>query len=141
VLREGYAALELLGEKGYFSTLATLMAESVAAQGRIAEARELARAAAAAATADDVVSQVGWRATEARALAAEGAAAEAERVAREATALAEATDFSLLRAQAWTALADVLGERGADARRTAAGVLEAKGCAPAAVAVWTRSGA
>lgn len=141
VLREGYAALELLGEKGYFSTLATLMAESVAAQGRIAEARELARAAAAAATADDVVSQVGWRATEARALAAEGASAEAERVAREATALAEATDFSLLRAQAWTALADVLGERGAEARRTAVGLLEAKRCAPAAVAVWTRSGA
>ena len=141
VLHEGYAALELLGEKGYFSTLATLMAESVAAQGRIGEARELARAAASAASADDIASQVGWRATEARALAAEGATAEAERVAREATALAETTDFFLLRAEAWTALADVLGERGAEARRTAAGVLEAKGCAPAVIAVWTRSGA
>jgi len=142
-LREGYEELEQLGEKGYFSTLATLLAEAVAGQGRIDEAREIAGAAADASSTDDVVSQVGWRTTEARGLAAAGEHDDAEQVAREAAALADATDFLLLRAQAWTAVADVCGTRGESAsadtaRATAVSLLERKGCASRAVAAWTR---
>lgn len=143
VLRGGYAELEQLGETGYFSTLAALLAEALEAQGRLDEARELARAAASAAAAWDAASQVGWRAAEARALARAGASADAEQVAREAVRIADATDLSLLRGEAWSALADVAAAAGdaaggEQARANAIEVLERKGLAPPAVAAWAR---
>jgi hypothetical protein len=130
VLRSGQAALERLGEKGYFSTLTALLACAVEAQGRAEEARDLARASAEAAAPDDVASQVHARAAEARALARLGATAEAEAVAREAVAIADATDFSLLRADAWAALGAV------DA---ALGILREKGLGAAAIRAWIRA--
>src|SRR5581483_985652 len=142
-LRGGYAELERLGEKGYFSTLAGLLGEAVEAQGRHDEARELARAAAAAAADDDAATQVGWRVTEARCLARAGDADAARAVAQEAVEIADATDFVLLRAEAWAAVADVAAAAGdataADtARATALAVLEKKGLAPAPAAAWAR---
>ena len=144
VLRGGYAELERLGETGYFSTLATLLAEALEAQGRLDEARGFAAAAAAAAAEGDAASQVGWRVTEARALAQAGAGAEAERVAAEAVRIADATDFLLLRGEAWAAAADVAAVRGdasaaASARANAVAVLERKGLAPPAIAAWART--
>lgn len=129
VLREGYEQLERLGEKGYFSTLAALLAEAVEAQGRLDEARELARASAAAAAPDDVASHVSWRVAEARALARAGAVDEAQAIAREAVEIADATDFSLLRADAWAALG---------AYDTAAEILEQKGLSPSSRDAWCR---
>ena len=130
-LRDGAEELERLGEKGYYSTAAALLAQALAALGERDEALVHARAGAAAAAPDDVVTQVGWRAAEARLVGG----AEGERLAREAVAIAEGTDFLLLRAEAWAALADVLGDE--EARATARAQLERKGCAPAAVANWT----
>jgi DNA-binding SARP family transcriptional activator len=129
VLRAGYAELERLGEKGYFSTIAALLAEAVEAQGRPEEARELARASASAAAPDDVASHVSWRVADARALTRLGSLDEAQARAREAVAIADATDFSLLRADAWAAA----GEFG-----RAAGILEQKGLAASAIPAWTR---
>lgn len=143
VLRKGYADLERLGEKGYFSTLAALLAGAVEAQGRPDEARELAQAAAAAAAPDDVASHVTWRVAEARALARLGATAEAQLLVQAAIDVADATDFSLLRGDAWAALADVAVARGdeetaATAHATAVEVLEQKGFSPSAIHAWAR---
>jgi DNA-binding SARP family transcriptional activator len=145
VLRRGYAELDRIGEKGYFSTVAALLAAAVEAQGRSAEARELARGAAAASAEGDAVSQVSWRVAEARALAALGDHDGAARIAGEATALADTTDFLLLRGDAWAAHADVAAARGdtaveASARATAIALLEEKGVAPAAIEIWARLG-
>jgi DNA-binding SARP family transcriptional activator len=118
--RDGQAQLERLGEKGYFSTLTALLAKAVEAQGRPEEACELARASAAAAAPDDVASQVHWRAAEARALGT-------KELAREAVALAEATDFTLLRADAWSALGEIA---------TAVAILEQKGLSESAIRAW-----
>ncbi|HEX7083840.1 MAG TPA: BTAD domain-containing putative transcriptional regulator [Gaiellaceae bacterium] len=144
VLREGHDELERLGEQGYHSTVLSLLAEAVGAQGRHGEARELARATAEASGEDDVVSQIGWRCVEARALAADGDGEAAEALAAEAVALGEATDFAIARAQAATALADVRAARGdaggaAQARAAAAELLARKGCAESAIRAWTRS--
>jgi uncharacterized protein HemY len=62
----------------------------------------------AAASADDVVSQVGWRSVRARVLAQRGDVEQAESLAREAVALADATDGPEIQAGARVALAHVL---------------------------------
>jgi hypothetical protein len=62
----------------------------------------------AAASADDVVSQVGWRSVRARVLAQRGDVEQAESLAREAVALADATDGPEIQAGAGVALAHVL---------------------------------
>jgi hypothetical protein len=59
----------------------------------------------------------------------------AEALARQALALAEGTDFVLIRADAWAMLADVTGDE--THRNAARNVLLEKGCAPAAIEVWT----
>ncbi len=133
-LCEGTAELERLGEKGYYSTAAALLAEALQALGEKDEARRLVRAVEQAAAPDDVVSQVGRRAVEARLLAATDVAT-ATALARETTILAGETDFPLLRAQAWAALADVLGDE--TVRQTARLQLEPKGCAREAIENWT----
>jgi len=130
VLREGTQELERLGEQGYYSTAAALLGEALVTLGELDEARTVAKAVADAAAGDDVVSQVGWRCVLAR-------ADRAEPLAREAVALADTTDFLILRAEAWSALAEVTGDT--PARKTARAHLERKGAAPAAVDGWTRS--
>jgi tetratricopeptide (TPR) repeat protein len=107
-LRAGYEALERLGEKSSRSTLEALLAEALDAQGRYGEAEELTFASEAAAGADDVASQVGWRCVRAKVLARRGERDEAERIAREAVAIADETDFLQTRADARVALAEVL---------------------------------
>jgi len=81
-----------MGEKGYLSTTAALLARAVAAQGRDEEAYELTEVAEEAGAPDDFSTQVGWRGVRARLIAKGGATAEAERLAREAVTLAERTD-------------------------------------------------
>ncbi|HEX3807861.1 MAG TPA: hypothetical protein VHV52_13885, partial [Gaiellaceae bacterium] len=132
-LREGTAELERLGEQAYFSTAATLLGEALVSLGELDEAQRVAHAAADAAADDDVASQVGWRAVLARC-----GGADAEPLAREAVARADATDFLLLRAEAWAALADATGDE--RARERAHSALAEKRCAPAAIAHWTRAG-
>jgi class 3 adenylate cyclase/tetratricopeptide (TPR) repeat protein len=122
VLREGYDALGRLGETGYLSTVAALLAEAVRMQGRLEEALQLSKASEQAAAPDDFDSQGAWRSVRAQALAEQGAVAEAERLAREGVTLLEPTDFLVNRAESHVALADVL--RLAGRRKEAAAALE-----------------
>ena len=107
-LREGYDALERLGETGYLSTVVALLAEAVRAQGRLEEAVQLSEASEQASAPDDFDSQGAWRSVRAQALAGQGAVPEAERLARESVALLEPTDFLVNRAESHTSLAEVL---------------------------------
>ena len=107
-LREGYEELERIGETGYLSTVAGLLAEAVLMQGRLDEAVRLSEVSERAAVRDDFDSQGAWRSARAEALAEQGAFAEAERLAREAVDLLDPTDFLMNRADAHTALAAVL---------------------------------
>jgi DNA-binding SARP family transcriptional activator/tetratricopeptide (TPR) repeat protein len=134
ILREGAEALEELGEKGYYSTVAAYQAQSLLALGEYDEAHRLALVTAGVAAPDDIVSQVTWRCVVARLLTRSDTVA-AEALARQAVALAEGTDFILVRSDAWTMFADVTGDE--SHRETARAVLAKKGCAPAAIDAWT----
>jgi DNA-binding SARP family transcriptional activator len=110
--RSGYEALERMGEKSFLSTVSAWLAEALLAEGRYEEAEEFTLASEAAASADDVVSQVGWRSVRARVLAQRGDVEQAEGLAREAVALGDATDGPEIQAGARVALAQVLGASG-----------------------------
>ena len=62
-LRRSHELLEEIGEKGYLSTTAAFLAESVYLQGRFDEAEQLTQVAERWAVPDDVVTQVLWRGT------------------------------------------------------------------------------
>jgi hypothetical protein len=113
-LRRGYDALERMGEKSFRSTLSAQLAEALYAAARYDEAEAFTATSEAAASSDDVVSQVGWRCVRARVLARRGRHAEATPLAREAVALADRTDMLVLRGDARLALAAVLELAGTD---------------------------
>ncbi len=91
LLRPGLEALEGAGERSYFSTVATTLAEALLIQGRLDEAEEATIAAQRAAASNDVATQFQWRAIRARVLARRGAADEAERLAAEAVEIVQAS--------------------------------------------------
>jgi tetratricopeptide (TPR) repeat protein len=107
-LRRGIEMLEAMGEKNILSTVAGHLARVLYAQGRYAEAEELAEMCAQAAAEDDVISQVLWRSARGMVLARRDDFAEAERLAREAVALMEQTDQIDRHADALIDLAEVL---------------------------------
>ena len=107
-LRRGYEALEAFKEKGYLSTVAAQLAEVLYAQGRDEEAERYTRTSEAAASKEDLVTQMLWRGTRAKIRARRGAPVEAEQLAREAVALAERTDMLNMRGQVVVDLAEVL---------------------------------
>jgi predicted ATPase/DNA-binding SARP family transcriptional activator len=111
-LRVDYENLASMGEKGYLSTTAALLARAVEAQGRDEEAYELTEVAEQAGAADDFSTQVVWRGVRARLIAKGGATAEAERLAREAVTLAEKTDRLNYHGGALVDLAAVLRSAG-----------------------------
>jgi tetratricopeptide (TPR) repeat protein len=107
-LRDGLAGLERIGEKGYLSGSAVQLASVLCAQGRHEEAEELIRMSEAAASPDDVVSQMAARGVRAKLLARRGRLREAEALAREAVALAETTDSLYEQGELHVVLAEVL---------------------------------
>jgi ATP/maltotriose-dependent transcriptional regulator MalT len=111
-LREGYEILTEVGEFGYRAPVASNLAAVLARQGHVDEAERLVADVVETSTSDDLDPQVRWRAVQGLVLAARGEHAEAERLAREAVELAERTDYLLLRAEAFSALADVLAAAG-----------------------------
>jgi predicted ATPase/class 3 adenylate cyclase len=132
-LRRGYEILTGIGELSWLSTLAAILAEAVYAQGRDAEAAELASASEDSAGAADAYSHALLRAVRAKVLARMGDRAAAEALAHEAVERADETDFLQLRWHTRMARAEVLHAAGrADAAR--ADLLEAaelagqKGC-------------
>jgi class 3 adenylate cyclase/predicted ATPase len=111
-LRVDYENLASMGEKGYLSTTAALLARAVEVQGRDEEAYELTEVAEQAGATDDFSTQVVWRGVRARLIAKGGATAEAERLAREAVTLAEQTDRLNYHAGALVDLAAVFRSAG-----------------------------
>ena len=111
-LRQGYTALEEMGEKAVLSTTAAFLGQALLAQGRHEEAAQWAELSTEQANEDDMHSQSMSRAVHASVLSARGEPADAERYAREAVAFAERTDDTNTIADAHVVLGGVLALRG-----------------------------
>jgi tetratricopeptide (TPR) repeat protein len=92
-LRDGYARLEEIGERGFLSTTAALLARALQAQGRDDDALEFTGVCEETAAPEDLAAQIAWRGVRARVLAARQQTAEAVTLANEAVALAKRTDL------------------------------------------------
>ncbi|HET9248809.1 MAG TPA: adenylate/guanylate cyclase domain-containing protein, partial [Actinomycetota bacterium] len=90
--RDGIELLDSIGEKGYLSTHAALLARVLYAQDRLDESEDMTRVAEEAGASDDIPTQVIWRSVRAKLLARRGLHGEALALAEEAIALNEGTD-------------------------------------------------
>ena len=131
-LRSGFDVSEKLGELGFLSTVAALLAKAMLERGRLDEAESFIAAGAAAAADDDLTTQVLLLSARGRALAARGDLEEGARLCGEAALLAEQTDDVNMRAEALQDLAEVLRlagevERSREAFSGALQLFEAKG--------------
>jgi tetratricopeptide (TPR) repeat protein len=131
-LREGYDALGTLGELGHRATVAALLARTLRASGRGAEAEEFVRLAELTASEDDIWSQVLWRITRAGLLADAGRIADAEQVARDALAIVAATDLIDFHGEVLLEVAALLGR---DSREP-----ERRECVEEALELFERKG-
>ena len=107
-LQGPYEALKKVQEKSHFSSLSHAYAAVAYALGRYEDAERLTRECEEASRANDVHSQILWRAIRAKVYARRGRFDEAERLARESVALAESSDFLIAHADALADLAEVL---------------------------------
>src|SRR5207247_3753227 len=71
-LRAGYEALEQMGERGFLSTIAGMLAHVLCALGEYNEAEQFSRAAESLAAPDDALSQLLWRSGRAKVCAHRG---------------------------------------------------------------------
>jgi class 3 adenylate cyclase/tetratricopeptide (TPR) repeat protein len=108
VIREGFEVLESIGETGYLSTLAALLAEAIYLQKRYEEAERFSEVSEQNAPPEDLASQASWRSVRAAVLAQRGEGEKAEGLAREAVDIARGTDHLNLHAGSLLSLADVL---------------------------------
>ncbi len=131
-LRAGYERLIAMGESQLLSTTAALLGRAIYEQGRYDEAYAFTEASAEAAAAEDIVTQIAWRAVRARILAGQGRIGEGEQLAREAVGLAERTDLPSDRGDAFLDLAEVL--------RTSARLEEAEAAVRRALSLYERKG-
>ncbi|MGZ4414456.1 MAG: AAA family ATPase [Gaiellaceae bacterium] len=107
-LRAGCKALEEVGEKTNYCSVAALLARALCAQGRYSEAEEFTRASEEAARANDVLSNVMWRSVRGTVRARQGELDAAEALAREAVSFAAQSDFLNVHGDALMDLAEVL---------------------------------
>jgi len=131
-LRAGFDLIEKLGEQGYLSTVAALLAHGVLDQRLGEEADRLIGVSAAAAAEDDRSTHILLESARGRSLALRGDLTGAERHCRTAAALAEETDDVNMRGDVWMDLAEVQAFRGntaeaADAMERALALFETKG--------------
>jgi tetratricopeptide (TPR) repeat protein len=131
-LRAGVAKLTSMSDQGLLATTLAMLAQAVYAQGRLEEAGQLCRMAAAAGAQDDIVTQIIWRSVNAKILASEGRPEEAEALARDAVALVEPTDLLSHHGDAMLDLAEVL--------RTTSQSDEYHAVAQAALSLYERKG-
>jgi class 3 adenylate cyclase/tetratricopeptide (TPR) repeat protein len=87
LLHEAHEILGETGERGYLSTVSALLARSLVLQGREDEAEVFADEARRLGAEDDVMTQLYWRVTKARAVAARGEREEAAGLAAETVEL------------------------------------------------------
>jgi class 3 adenylate cyclase/tetratricopeptide (TPR) repeat protein len=113
-LRWAFETLDAMGEKGFLSTVAAMLARLNYARERYEEAERLAGISKEATAADDLISQVLWRAALAKVLARRGDVGEAERLAREAVDLMAETDELDRQGDTLLDLAEVLRMGGKD---------------------------
>ncbi len=130
--RETYATLERMGERGYLSSVAALLAHALSARGELDEAERFSRASEDAAAAEDAFSHVLWRSARAKIRARRGELVEAEALAREAVAIAEHTDFLNTHGDTLADLGEIVALAGRPAEAAAvleqaAEILERKG--------------
>jgi predicted ATPase len=120
-LRDSFDRLAEMGEQGFLSTIAALLAHALYELGAVDESDHFSRASEEAAAADDLISQVLWRSSRAKVLAKRGDVKGAIGLAREAVDLAHGTDFPNMQGDALLDLARVLAFAGrADAARDVA---------------------
>ncbi len=119
IMLESYATLEPMGEGGYLSTAAALLAHALCAQGELDEAEGYSRISEVTAAPDDAFSQVLWRSARAKILARRGELGEAERLARDAVAIAEPTDLLNTQGDTLADLAEVIALAGRPAEAVA----------------------
>ena len=112
-----------MGDRGYRSSAAALLADVLHAQGKDDEAERFTEVSEQLASSDDIDAQTLWRAVRGKVLAGRGRTAAALTLAREAVALAQTTDSYELHADALSDLAAVLRLGGQP--REAADVLRA----------------
>jgi tetratricopeptide (TPR) repeat protein len=105
---EGCMLFEKMGEKGYRSTAAALLAQSLCEAGRLDEALDWADRADELGASSDVLTRMLSMQARAKVLALHGAPADAELLSREAVAIAEQTDFLSGHGDALVNLAEVL---------------------------------
>ena len=120
--RAAYEYLERLGEQSYLSTQAARLSRAVYEQGRLDEAEHLTRVSEEAASSDDLLTQLEWRAIRAKVLAQRGRLDDAEALAREAAGVAARTDFLVSHGDVLLDLAEVL--RRSERLEDAAGAVE-----------------
>jgi DNA-binding SARP family transcriptional activator/tetratricopeptide (TPR) repeat protein len=121
-LRLEYESLSQMGEKGFLSATAALLARAIMAQGknRHAEASELIEVSQQAAGGDDLSVRIIGQGLSARILADRGRHADAMELASAAVALAAQTDFLSQHADALLDLAHVMTTSGRGAQAQAA---------------------
>jgi predicted ATPase/class 3 adenylate cyclase len=119
IAREAYATLERMGERGYLSSAAALLAHALSGRGELDEAERFSRTSEHSAAADDAFSQVLWRSARAKIRARRGELAVAEGLAREAVAVAERTDLLNTHGDTLADLGEVLALAGRPAEAAA----------------------
>jgi class 3 adenylate cyclase/tetratricopeptide (TPR) repeat protein len=107
-LRRDYARLEEMGEVFFRTTVGSMLAQALLAQGRTAEAEALAVEVHALAASDDIEVDSICRSVRAKALAGRGEFVEAVRLAEEAAAVIPRAEAPLMRMEALVDLAEVL---------------------------------
>jgi class 3 adenylate cyclase/tetratricopeptide (TPR) repeat protein len=117
---EGCGLLEELGDQGFLSTAAGVLAGSLYTLDRLEEADSWADRAAALGASDDAFTQMVWRPVRAKVLAGRGEKEEAELLAREAVAISETTDDLNGQGDTYADLAEVLLLVGKQEEATAA---------------------
>ncbi len=120
-LRDSFDRLDEMGEQGFLSTIAALLAHALYELGAVDEADRFSRASEEAAAADDLISQILWRSSRAKVLANRGEVERAIELARDAVGLAHSTDFPNTQGDALLDLARILAfaGRGDEAREVA----------------------
>ena len=112
LIREAYDGLTATGDRAFASTVAAVLGDVLLDLRNDNEAWEFGRIARETSSSDDVISQTGGRAVQARVLSRRGDQRGAEALAREAVAIIGQTDYLGEHALALVHLAHVLQESG-----------------------------
>jgi tetratricopeptide (TPR) repeat protein len=120
-LRRAAKTLDAIGDRATLATVGALLADALQRQGKPDEALRWAEASRREASTADLISQVHWRTALAR-LVPERAVELAEK----AVGVAEGTDWSVLQADAWLCLRDVLLAQGRTDEAATAGARAAE---------------